>query len=104
MGSMEEVVIEIPHRFSLHDHGVFSCEEALAVFDWSLRNKNVLLDFSRCGSANYQALSLVVLYLWHLRCRCGCKINFHFSHDNTGASQMWRRMGASGWYYLLDII
>lgn len=97
---MNEVRITIPNHFSFADHNIFSCEEALTIFDWSIEQRSVLIDMSHCNRANYQTLSLVTLYVWHLRCR-GCRIEFLFSRSGEGATKMWLLMGARGWHQVL---
>lgn len=98
--NMEATTIAIPNHFSFKDHNIFSCEQALNIFDWSLNNQKVLIDFSGCNSANYQTLSLVALYVWHLKCH-GCHVEFNYSHNDEGASKMWVLMGARGWHHIL---
>jgi hypothetical protein len=94
------VVIKLPTNFSFRSHSVHDFNPTLAVFNWSLSKTNVLIDFTGCRNANYQALALVVLYVWHLRIN-GCSIDFRFNHTNDGPTKMWRLMGALGWYYVL---
>jgi hypothetical protein len=79
---------------------VHDFDPALSVFDWNLRNADVLVDFTKCRNANYQALALVVLYVWHLRIN-GCSIDFRFNDTNDGPTRMWRLMGARGWSHVL---
>nr|VFK54860.1 MAG: protein of unknown function (DUF4325) [Candidatus Kentron sp. TUN]VFK60162.1 MAG: protein of unknown function (DUF4325) [Candidatus Kentron sp. TUN] len=98
---MEEIVIKIPDHFSFNNNGIFDVVPIIGVFDWSVKNKNVLLDLSDCNSANYQALSLITLYVWFLYSRNKCRVEFRFSHDSEGASKMWRKMGAKGWHQVL---
>lgn len=50
--------------------------------------------------ANYQALSLLVLYAWHLK-EQGCRVTFIESDDQMGASSMWKKMGARGLFSVL---
>ena len=51
-------------------------------------------------SANYQALALVALYVWHLK-KEGCQVSFEFDQNLEGATKMWRLMGAIGWSQVL---
>ena len=92
--------IKIPNRFSFTDHGAYNFDNPLGVFDWTLQNKTVLIDFSSCFRANYQALSLLTLYIWHLRLN-NCYIEFQYSYNKEGASKMWQLMGAKGWHHVL---
>ena len=78
---------------------LYDFEDTLRLFDWTLTNQQVLIDLSGCQQANYQALSLLVLYVWQLRIQ-GCYVVFKFGKQ-TGASKMWRLMGATGWSQVL---
>lgn len=93
-------VIQLPTNFSFRSHAVHDFDPALSVFDWGLKNANVLIDFTGCRNANYQALALVVLYVWHLRIN-GCSIESQLGDTSEGPSRMWRLMGAPGWSHVL---
>lgn len=92
--------IKIPNRFSFTDHGTYDFDRTLSIFDWTLKEQTVLIDFSTCFRANYQALSLIILYVWYLRLN-NCFIEFQYSYNKEGASQMWQLMGAKGWHHVL---
>ncbi|QPD06363.1 MAG: hypothetical protein Nkreftii_004137 [Candidatus Nitrospira kreftii] len=94
-------VIKIPNHYSFMDHEVYDFDRALSIYDWNIKSSEVAIDMSQCLTANYQALSLVVLYLWHLRAN-NCHITVRFRDDKKGASQMWRWMGATGWSQVLN--
>jgi STAS-like domain of unknown function (DUF4325) len=95
--SHRKIVISLPPYFNFKDHDAFNFDKALRVFDWSLQSKTVEIDFSKCRSANYQALSLVVLYAWHLKSQ-GCRTDFTGirNQENGRAADVWKRMGAPG--------
>lgn len=94
-------IVTIPDHYGFIDHGVYDFDRALSIYDWNVRSEEVVIDMSGCMTANYQALSLVVLYLWHLKAN-DCHIAFRFSQDGKGATQMWRLMGAIGWSQVLS--
>lgn len=94
-------VITIPDHYGFMDHGVYDYDKALSIYDWDIRSSEVVLDMSECLTANYQALALVVLYLWHLRTN-DCHVTVRFREDKKGASQMWRLMGGMGWSQVLN--
>lgn len=96
-----ERVIKIPDHYGFIDHEVYDFDKALSIYDWEIKSSEVVIDMSQCLTANYQALSLVVLYLWHLRAN-NCHIKIQFNEDKKGASQMWRWMGAIGWSQVLN--
>jgi hypothetical protein len=93
-------VIEVPANFSFRNHAVHDFNPVLSIFNWDLKNSDVIIDFRQCRSANYQALALIVLYVWHLRIN-GCSVQFRFNSSNDGATRMWRLMGAPGWSQVL---
>lgn len=92
-----KVVVSLPAYFNFKDHDAFNFDKALKVFDWALQDRIVEIDFSKCRSANYQALSLVVLYAWGLKSK-GCRVDFSGVHnqENGRAADVWKRMGAPG--------
>ena len=83
------------------DHEVYDFDKALSIYDWKIKSSEVVIDMSQCLTANYQALALVVLYLWHLRAN-DCHITIRFREDKKGATQMWQWMGATGWSQVLS--
>ncbi|MBM9614864.1 DUF4325 domain-containing protein [Desulfobulbus rhabdoformis] len=93
-------IIKIPNKFSFNDHGTYNFDRVLNIFNWTLEKQTVLIDFSSCFRANYQALSLLTLYIWHLRLN-NCFIEFQYSYNMEGATKMWQLMGAKGWHHVL---
>lgn len=92
-------VITLPTQFIFRNHGVYHFDPIVSFFDWSITGQQVTIDFTKCKAANYQALSLVVLYCWKLK-EQGCRISFDLSPAELGASTVWRRMGASGLFHV----
>jgi len=95
---MNERIIKIPDYYSFKDYEASDFEPALAIYNWEIAHEKVVIDMSRALHANYQALALLTLYIWHLKSR-DCQIEFIFS--DKGASKMWRLMGAASWYPVL---
>jgi hypothetical protein len=91
---------KLPAYFAFKRHNVTDFDQVLPFFDWSLRNCPVEIDFSICKSANYQALSLLVLYVMRLKTQ-DCTVSFKYAEDGAGASGMWRLMGALGAFTVL---
>lgn len=89
----EPLVIKIPNHFIFRNHGVYKFDKIIKFFDWSIKNRQVTIDFTECRTANYQALSLVLLFCWKLKSE-GCRISFNLSEE--GASNIWRTVGALG--------
>lgn len=95
--SKDAEIVKIPNHFIFKNHGVYVFDPIINFFDWTISNKQVVIDFTECRTANYQALSLVVLYCWRLKYQ-GCRISFELS--NEGASNIWKLMGASGLFHV----
>ncbi|MGI9107803.1 MAG: STAS-like domain-containing protein [Pyrinomonadaceae bacterium] len=102
MGSKETVSIALPGRLSFTYSGVNDFDRFLRLFNWSLENVPVEIDFRQCKNANYQALSLFVLYIWHLR-KKGCQVAFLYGErESNSATTMWYHMGAQGIFHVLN--
>lgn len=90
---MAKTVIQIPRSMTFAFKGAYDFSRPLRVFNWDLRDQEVEIDMSRCQNANYQTISLIVLYAWHLRSQ-GCQVNYKLGSLRFGASKMWHMMGA----------
>ena len=92
-------LISVPDFYSFKDHDIYDFDAALQVFDWGLGSKPIRIDLTGVHHANYQALSLFALYIWHLKLRA-CRVDVRFSPDSD-VKEMWRRMGLFGWSQVL---
>jgi len=81
----------LPPVLGFKNHGLNNFDPVLSLFDWSIRDTNILIDMRNCRQANYQALALLVPYVWHLRMN-NCNVDFR-SDPREGASRMWLYMG-----------
>jgi hypothetical protein len=88
----DTVIIKLKDGFSFKHQGTYNFERFVGFFDWSLANKRVLIDMTNCHGANYQALSLIVLYAWKLKSQ-RCTVTFKESEATQGASSMFRTLG-----------
>lgn len=97
----ETIKIVLPKNLKFTRNSVYDFDCFLELFDWSLGGSTIDIDFRSCHQANYQALSLVVLYAWFLK-KNNCQINFLYG-DKTdqSATTMWYRMGAQGLFHVL---
>ena len=86
------ITLKLPATFTFKVHGTIDFKPTVDFFDWSLKDRPVRVDFTECQSANYQALSLLVVYFWRLR-QQGCRITTLLDEKEGSASAMWRRMG-----------
>lgn len=94
------VTLTLPNKFTFKDHDIHDFESFLSFFNWDITEVPVSIDLTKCTTANYQALSLLILYAWRLK-EQGCRVNFIESNTNQGASEMWRKMGARGLFSVL---
>lgn len=102
MPNGETITIILPHRLSFIHNGRYDFDRYFTLFDWTLRDTSVQIDFRECKNANYQALSLFVLYIWYLR-KKGCHVEFLYGdRDSQGVTRMWYSMGAMGLFYVLN--
>jgi hypothetical protein len=98
---LKTVTIVLPKSFGLKDHDAFNFEKLFNIFQWDLKDCPVKIDITKCTSSDYQALSLIVLYAWHLKDN-GCVVEIIFDHHATsGVSLMWKRLGAPGTFPVL---
>lgn len=101
LAANREITLQLPRLFAFKDHDIFDFDSFLGFFDWTLSERSVKIDLRTCLSANFQALSLLVLYAWRLSSQ-GC--NVRFITDSTGdhgVSAMWGQMGAPGLFWVL---
>ena len=96
------VTLTLPPKFRFKDHDIHDFDSLLEFFDWTLHDVPVRIDLTPCLTANYQAISLLVLYAWQLKSQ-GCRVSFIESEAETGASSMWRKMGARGLFSVLPL-
>ncbi len=96
------ITLKLPGKFRFKDHDIHDFDNFLSFFDWTLHDTPIRIDLTGCLTANYQALSLLVLYAWQLKSQ-GCRVSFIESNDVTGASAMWRKMGARGLFSVLPV-
>src|SRR4028118_1565623 len=90
-------IIKVPREFRFKDYGIINFDRVLSIFDWSLNNEDVTIDLSETTRLNYQALSLFVPYIWHIRTQ-DCYVDVKHS---SNSEKMWRLMGAMGWSQVL---
>ncbi|NHZ85790.1 MAG: hypothetical protein GWP19_07905, partial [Planctomycetia bacterium] len=93
------VIVNLPNRFIFKSHGIYRFNPIFDFFDWTIKDSQVIIDFTKCRVANYQALSLIVLYSWKLRSQ-GCRISYNLDLQPSGASIIWKKMGAGGLFHV----
>lgn len=96
MRQASKVVLVLPPEFTFNRSGVKYFDTVLSWFRWELKNVQVEIDFTECSSANYQALSLLILYCWKLK-QQGCTVSFKLENAvDHNASRVWKMLGAQG--------
>jgi len=96
----KSITLTLPSTFAFRDHNTYDFNNCLGFFDWNLSRRPVSINFKKCTSANYQSMSLLVLYCWRLR-EQGCRITFVLDDKTqTGSSKMWKLMGAVGLFHV----
>lgn len=97
----EKVLIKLSKRFGFKNNDIMDFDQVLEIFNWDLHDSHVDLDFRRCTSADYQAISLLVIYSWYLKSR-NCTVTFNtIKQANEHASVMWRNIGGHGTFNIL---
>jgi anti-sigma regulatory factor (Ser/Thr protein kinase) len=95
MSETETTIIKLPKTFKSTYFGGHDLDRTLSFFDWNLKDKNVIVDFRECKKANYQTLTLLVLYLWQLNAN-GCDVELIYDAKRwRSASEMWMLIGAT---------
>jgi len=92
-------ILTLPERFTSVAQDYVNFEPVLEWFDWSIRDEEVSIDFRNCKWSNYQALALLLEYVWFLRAQ-GCTLDFW--EGEGSAWEMWSAMGAKGWSQVLN--
>lgn len=94
--------IKLPKRFGFKNNDLMDFDSIIGLFDWDLHDTTVDIDFRRCTSADYQAISLLVIYSWYLKSR-NCNVDFNtVKRTNDHASAMWRNLGGYGTFNILN--
>lgn len=99
--SARTITRQVPKKFTFKDHDIHDFDSFLNFFDWSLTDCPVKIDLTTCDVANFQSLSLLVLYAWKLKSQ-GCRVSFIESNSPNGACAMWKKMGARGLFNVLQ--
>jgi hypothetical protein len=98
----ESKLVFLPKNLQFTYQGAYNFARALAFFDWSVRDVDVTFVFEKCKQANYQTLSLLVLYIWYLKVNNNCRVRFHFGEKDWGATKMWQMMDAESLFSVLE--
>jgi hypothetical protein len=90
----KKISLVVPSEFTFNRSGTKHFDPVLAWMQWDLQNIPVEIDFTRCDSANFQAMSLLILYCWKLKQQhCTVSFKYHDGGEYNG-TQVWRMLGA----------
>ncbi len=101
---MNEVKI-IPTTIKFKKGDVYNFDSFLSFFQWNVSNTSLHIDFSKCKAANYQALSLYILYIMYMeRNQNSIQLNFAEKQVNPDINikLMWENMGGDNWLDVLN--
>ncbi|MBS1800375.1 MAG: hypothetical protein JSS95_11150 [Acidobacteria bacterium] len=98
-------VLELPTAFTFKGKDIDNFAGVLNWFNWNITDPDVVIDIRHCKYANYQALSLLLLYVWDLKAK-GHQVRIRLNDPSpnpreSSPSDMWRKMGAVGWSQVL---
>src|SRR5207245_6651895 len=93
-------LLELPKRFSFYTPGFLAFDHVIQYFDWSLKERAVMIDLSACTRSNYQVLALLVQYAWYLTLN-KCTVKFKYGTAQSVLTKMLTSMGALDWREIL---
>ena len=97
MRQAKKVSLVVPAEFTFNRGGVKHFDPVLSWMQWDLQDVPVEIDFTLCDSANFQAMSLLILYCWKLK-QQHCTVSFKYADDgDLNGTRVWRMLGASSW-------
>lgn len=92
----KKITLEVPSDFTFNRAGIKHFDPVLSWFKWDLQNVPVEIDLSKCSSANYQSMSLMLLYCWRLsQQKCTVSITLDGEGEMNG-SRVWKMLGGLG--------
>ena len=84
--------------------GFVDFDKTLVLFDWSLENKSVVFDFSRCQTFDSKAFALLIHYIWYLRER-GCAVEMICDESRFPAlPDIWAEITAENYFDILQSV
>ena len=98
------ITLKIPSYFGIYSDNTVVFERCLRLFDWSIKDKFVCVDFSECRTAGHQAITLLALYLMQLK-KNGCSGEVIFTQEKNSpysdVRKLWINMGVGNWPIVL---
>ena len=72
----------VTRKFNFY-RGFVDFDEVLRYFDWNFRRKSLTIDLTDCESSNFQAMTMLIQYAWHLTMN-GCTVTFKYGRSRVG--------------------
>lgn len=92
-------ILKLPSTLSFKSKNFVDFDSYLSIFDWNYNKDSLVIDGTGCRNANYQALALLIQYIWFLKAK-GIYVKLFYDKESTLA-QMWYRLGGAGCYKVL---
>ena len=93
-------VLRLPEIFTLYAGELVDFERVLSLFNWHITSSDVTVDLTSCYLANFQALTLLIQYMWYLEA-LGCRVTVQYESRPKSASDMMMKMGGDTWRQVL---
>lgn len=92
--------IALPEVFTIYARELVDFDRVLSFFDWHVTETDVVIDLTPCRIANFQALTLLIQYMWYLEAS-KCRVQTKYESRVQSASDMMRKMGGEAWREVL---
>ena len=92
-------ILKLPSTLSFKNKNIVDFDSYLSIFDWDFAGSRLIIDGKNCINANYQALALLIQYIWYLKTK-GCYVKVFFNKASS-LKAMWYRLGGAGTYNVL---
>lgn len=93
-------IITLPKNFTFKSKGFIDFNQVLEIFPWDIKTNHIIIDARSCLVVEYQALTLLIQYIWYLKQK-NIHINLQY-HHNTPFGLMWRRIDGKSCYKVLS--
>lgn len=99
---MKKSTLFLPTTLSFKKTDIIDFDSYLSLFKWDINADIMTIDGRKCKNANYQAITLLVMYIWHLK-QQGMQIDLKMPKTSfNGLGSMWRRVGGMGCFNVLE--
>lgn len=92
-------ILKLPTTLSFKNKNIVDFDTYLSIFDWEFDGPKLIIDGRHSINANYQALALLIQYIWFLKSK-NCYVKFFYDKESP-LGRMWYRLGGAGTYTVL---